>query len=56
MATEINQIRGKIRRLEVKIVNLDMEKDHIVGEIYSYESEKAELKRKLDAILGADVE
>ena len=53
MATEINQIRGKIRRLETKITNLDMEKDHIIGEIYSMESEKAELKRKLDANLGA---
>lgn len=53
MATEINQIRGKIRRLDTKIMNLDMEKDHITGEIYSMESEKAELKRDLDALLGA---
>lgn len=52
MATEVNQIRGKIRRLETKITDLDMEKDHIIGEIYYMESEKAELKRKLDAILG----
>lgn len=53
MVTEINQIRGKIRRLDIKITNLDMERDHIIDQIYSYESEKAELKRNLDAILGA---